>query len=116
MIPSRPYYMIHLLDALRELGGSAKSTDVYDWLEKQGLARADDLQIVQTDQGTRFKKEVRWARKELFDSGLISNVRRGSWTLTAAGKGATLDHESANRLVADNRVRRRLGRAAGRKG
>jgi Mrr N-terminal domain len=102
--------MMHLLDALRALGGRGTCSAVYGWLEEHGIARPEDLTTIQTDKGTSFKKEVRWARKELFDAGLLGNKGRGHWYLTSVGQTATLDHVSANRLVADNRERRRLSR------
>lgn len=98
--------MIHLLDALRDLGGAASCSEVYDWFLRSGHARAEDVRKVQRDGGTRFRKEVRFARKELFDAGAVANDGPGLWRLTSAGESLHLDHESANRLVAQNRLSR----------
>lgn len=110
-IPARPYYMISLLDALRALGGSAPSTTIYDWMIERGVARAGDLQIIQKDGGTRFRKEVRFARKELFDAGLLANDGPGEWILTPAGQDTQLDHASANEVVRLNQQLRPLRRS-----
>ena len=104
-ISSRTLYMIAILEALREMGGEAPTPDVYNWLESSGHAREADLRSIQTDGGTRFKKEVRFARKELFDAGLLSSKRRGLWTLTANGAATDLTPERALAIVRSRRRR-----------
>jgi hypothetical protein len=103
--------MINLLDALRALGGESHSSVVYQWMEEQGIARKADLVVVQKDGGTRFRKEVRFARKELFDAGMIENGGPGEWYLTATGQDTHLTHASANEIVRLNQKLRPLRRA-----
>src|SRR5713226_6463021 len=77
----RYQYMVGIVDGLCALGHSARPPQIYEWLQSQGLAHEQDLKTIQKDGGTRFKKEVRWARKELFDAGLIGASGSGEWTV-----------------------------------
>jgi restriction system protein len=105
---SRYIYMAAVLDALRALSRSARSSEVYDWLIREGIAKKSDRETVQQDGGTRFKKEVRWARKELFDAGLLGAPAPGVWALTSSGAATYLDEGGARALV--GKTRRRRGR------
>lgn len=91
--------MIVVLDALRALGGRALSNDVYAWLQKNGHAREDDLKIIQSDGGTRFHKEVRFARKELYDAGLVTMEGYGNWGLSDVGAITFLTPAGARAIV-----------------
>jgi len=98
-ISSRSHYMIILLDSLRALGGRASATDVYAWLENNGHAREEDLKKIQNDGGTRFHKEVRFARKELYDAGLITDEGPGVWGLSETGAATLLTSAGARAIV-----------------
>lgn len=111
VIPSRYLYMVGILDGLRSLGGAAGTHQIYDWLVANGLAYTDDLTIIQSDGGTRFHKEVRWARKELFDANLIDAPGRGVWALTASGATTHLDPDLARAMVSQRASLRRQNKA-----
>ena len=81
LIPSRYLYMIALLDFLREAGPSVPAA-AYDWLVIQGIARQEDLDLRQKDGGSRFHKEVRFARQELLAAGLIQAGLNGQWAIS----------------------------------
>ncbi|MER8921041.1 winged helix-turn-helix domain-containing protein [Mesorhizobium sp. M0802] len=98
-ISSRDHYMIVVLDALRALGGRALSNDVYAWLQENGHAREDDLKIIQSDGGTRFRKEVRFARKELYDAGLVTMEGYGDWGLSDVGASTFLTPAGARAIA-----------------
>ncbi|HEX8467835.1 MAG TPA: hypothetical protein VF620_08530 [Allosphingosinicella sp.] len=102
--------MIKLLDVLRALGGVAHRSTVFEYMISEGTARQVDLDVVQTDGGTRFKKHVDFSRKELFDGGLIGDAGAGLWLLTSSGEDTILTHASANQIVALNRALRPLRR------
>jgi hypothetical protein len=88
-----------MLDTLRALGGSARSTEVYRQFELEGVARNDDLAQRQPSGETRFVKEVRFARKELVDAGLVVNGVDGVWSLSLEGWRTRLTPESARELI-----------------
>lgn len=73
-----------LLDALRELGGSATVAEIEEQVAKD-LALPDEL-LEQPSKSHPYKSEVMyrlaWARTYLKDFGLIENSQRGVWSLT----------------------------------
>ena len=105
-ISSRLIYMGAILDALRETGGAASSKDIYEILVQIGIARTSDIRTVQTSGESRFVKEVRFARKELVDAGLVVNGAAGVWSLSLDGWRTCLTPEGARELV---RLRRHGG-------
>jgi hypothetical protein len=111
LIPARAYYMIELLNVLRALGGEAHRLAVFEYMIEEGIARQPDLETIQTDGGTRFRKHVDFSRKELFDGGLIGDGGPGIWFLTPSGEDTFLTHSSANRIVALNQKLRPLRKA-----
>lgn len=103
-------YMVHTISGLTAMGGAAKPQEVYDWLQREGHALAEDLTTIQKDGGTRFRKEVRWARKELFDAGLLDTSSDGRWALTELGARGPLTIAQAQAIV---RARTQLRRHGG---
>jgi hypothetical protein len=101
-------YMVNVLRGVGALGGSASPSDVYEWLRREGLAVPADLVTIQKDGGTRFKKEVRWARQELFAASLLHGTPDGKWNLASA-EMEPLSVEQARQLV---RIRAQLRRAS----
>jgi restriction system protein len=94
-----------LLDALRELGGSATAKEAVD-----AVARICNVSQAQRDEVTnsgmeRFSNQVYWARQYLVWTGLIENGRRGIWALTAEGWQAHLDAGRALELFVQVRQR-----------
>jgi hypothetical protein len=109
-VPSRYRYMAGVLDSLRALGGKASISSVYHWLIEQKIAYPDDLTTLQSDGGSRFHKEVRWARKELFDAGLLRAPDRGTWALTETGLVTQMTPEAARQMVSARASQRRRGK------
>lgn len=79
-------YMNPILAALRDLGGSARPGEVFDWI-------ADDLGTTEEERatehqsgGSRFENDVAWARFYLVRSGYLDSSRRGVWSLTELGR------------------------------
>src|SRR5882724_154758 len=81
-------YMNPILDALRQLGGSARPGEVYDWVA-QRLGIPDAVRNEKNKSGgCRFENEVAWARFYLVRSGYLDSSRRGVWSLTEQGRSA----------------------------
>lgn len=88
-------YFGSVLDALRELGASAKPKEVYDWIvESKGIS---DSVLVATNKNGRskFENQVAWARFYLAKAGLIDSTQQGVWALTESGRKTRLTHEQA---------------------
>ena len=71
-----------LLDALRTLGGSAKSREVADWIANAVNLPVEDRERRNKNGILRFENQVHWARQYLVWEGLLDSRRRGIWTLT----------------------------------
>ena len=91
-------YFGPLLDALRELGGSATPTEASSKI-------ADNLDIPQAQQdellesgSPRFHNQVQFARFYLVREGLIDGSKRGVWTLTPSGWKTNLDLEKSREI------------------
>ncbi len=91
-----------LLDALRALGGSAKSREVADWIANAVNLPPDERQRRNKYGILHFENQVHWARQYLVWEGLIDNSRRGGrgvWTLTTVGAKTHLTEEQSRDLV-----------------
>lgn len=88
-----------VLNALNELGGSAKRPEVCDRV-------AEDLKISEAQQTetnssgmSRFMNQVGWARFYLAKGGYLDSSSRGVWTLTEKGRASMkMTHSDAVRV------------------
>jgi len=76
-----------VLDALRELGGSATNAELEEMVAKlmqlpESIVEAPHKDTNATEVGYR----IAWARTYLKKYGVIENSQRGVWTLTQAGR------------------------------
>lgn len=79
-------YFGPVIEALQQLGGSARPAEVRDKVVRD-LGVTDDVQAEVTSNGrTRFDNQVAWARFYLAKVGLIDASRRGVWSLTEKGR------------------------------
>lgn len=90
-------WFMPLLQALRDLGGSATPADARKKIiENEHLSD----EIVNETRGktnvNKFENEVAFARNYLVEAGYIDKSVRGVWTLTEAGKSVELTAEMAS--------------------
>lgn len=79
-------YFGPLLDALRNLGGSAKADEAVDRVA-QDLEIADEvLNETLPSGGSRFRNQVAWARFYLVRDGLVDSSKHGGVSLTRVSK------------------------------
>lgn len=85
-IPTYDRLFNPLLQALRELGGSASIAEQEDSVAS--LLNLSDEDIAEVHRGNRTKLSYRlaWARNYLKRAGLLENSARGVWALTGKGK------------------------------
>lgn len=89
-----------LLEALRNLGGSAAIQE--QEVEVASLLKLSekDLAEVQSGNRTKFSYRLAWARNYLKRYGALENSSRGVWALTAQGqKVKKVDKEEVKRFV-----------------
>lgn len=96
-----------LLDALRELGGSASpreaSDKIAEMMKVPDAIRNEGLKSGQE----RFHNQVQWARQYLAWEGSIDSSQRGVWSLTARGRSTRLS-EADSQDIFLRRVRRHV--------
>lgn len=79
-----------LLDALRDLGGSAAPREALDRIAlAERVPESARNEVLKSGQ-ERFYNQVHWARQYLVWEGLIDSSRRGIWSLTPLGRTARL--------------------------
>ena len=89
-----------LLQALRELGGSASVSEQEG--AAAGILKLTNEEEAEIHRGNRTKLSYRlaWARNYLKRFGLLENSTRGVWALTARGSATdTGDPAEVNRIV-----------------
>ncbi len=88
-------YFPLLLDALRSAGpNSMRPTEAMAWIRAKEEVPAEDLtRFVKNGTQSIFENDVHWARFYLVKGGLLSNAKRGLWSLTAEGRERRLSPE-----------------------
>jgi Mrr N-terminal domain len=101
-----------ILDAIRELGGSGTPSEVTDLVAISEHVPEVVLNAKDKEGGSRFYKQVAYARLYLAREGLIdrSQSNRGMWTLTKEGWSTKLSYDDSRRIFLewveyDRRVR-----------
>lgn len=90
-----------ILDALNQLGGSAKPGEVNDLLAKQ-LSLTDELLNLTTKSGmSLFLSRLSWARLYLVKTGYLDASTRGVWSLTEKGRKARIDKGLSKAIVSE---------------
>ena len=98
--PTFDSLMNPLLQAVRELGGSASIDEIYDKVianERIPEEVLEKLHDPEKSNQTEVGYRLAWARTYLKKYGLIDNSSRGVWTLTP--KANTLDKVDPRELV-----------------
>ncbi len=88
-----------LIQALKDLGGSATPKDAIDKIAEN--EKLDEETLNETRGKNNLKKfdnEVQWARNYLSYAGIIDKSKRGVWTLTEQGKQVVMTDELASQI------------------
>lgn len=93
--PRFVHYFGPVLDALRELGGSAEPKDVMGKVKTIADVSAEELAATNKNGQSKYENKVGWARFYLAKAGLIESKKRGLWQLTPEGRETHLSLEEA---------------------
>jgi restriction system protein len=83
-------YVNPLLRALRELGGSARPREVYDWIAAFCGLTEEERSLRNQSGPYQFENDIAWARFYLVRAGYLESSRRGVWSLTEQGRTAAI--------------------------
>lgn len=93
-----------VLNALRELGGSARAPEVIE-IVAAALNISNEERDARTSNGQRrFDNQVAWARFYLAKAGFIDSSKHGVWSLTDKGRDARMTFEDALEVVKQTRA------------
>ncbi len=87
-----------LLDALRDLGGSARPKEAVDRIAKNLSIPDNVLEETMKSGIPRFQNQVAWARQYLIWEGLLDDNTRGIWTLSEKGRNTSLTEEQSKQI------------------
>ncbi|MBU6387710.1 MAG: restriction endonuclease [Planctomycetes bacterium] len=91
-------YFGPLLDALRELGGSATPTEASTKIaESLKISKAQQDELLESG-SPRFHNQVQFSRFYLVREGLIDGSKRGIWALTPEGWKTNLDYQKSREI------------------
>lgn len=97
-----------LLQALRELGGSASIPEQEEAVARLLSLSEDDVNEIHRGNRTKFGYKLGWARTYLKRYGLLENSDRGVWALSE--KGASVDQVVPEEVVRSVQQQSRLAR------
>lgn len=100
----RVHYMLALVRALAANEGGMRPGMAYAWIEMNG-ERRHHVPARDVDPDMHFQRELRFARQELADGGILASTD-GMWRLADADLGAAMSAEDARCIIRDNRRRR----------
>jgi restriction system protein len=87
-----------LLDALRELGGSAKPREASDRIAKNYNLPDEQLEETLKSGATKFHNQVAWARQYLVWEEYIDSSTYGIWALTPKGETTYLTKKEGREI------------------
>lgn len=100
-----------VLDALKELGGSASPKEVHKKIiEDLSLPKEIINNTYRKTGNNKFNNQVDWARNELVYAGYIDKSVRGIWALTDSGKNVDMTEELAAAIFLEHNKKRNLER------
>ena len=77
-----------VIEALKELGGSGRPSEVRDVIARQLNISEQERTELLNGGAPRFDNQVAWARFYLVKAGLIDSSRRGVWSLSDEGRAS----------------------------
>jgi restriction system protein len=75
-----------VIEALKELGGSGRPSEVRDVIARQLRISEQDRTDLLEGGAPRFDNQVAWARFYLVKAGFVDSSRRGVWSLSDKGR------------------------------
>ena len=89
-----------IVDALRELGGSASRTTVHNRIIEMCNVTRNELAQTNTSGNSQLLNDIDWARNYLAYEGIIDkSAPHGTWSLSALGKNIDLTQELAEKII-----------------
>jgi len=102
-LPQHFRFINPIIQVLRSLGGSGRSSEVTDLvIEKLNISEDELKDLLQSGQ-SRIKNQIHWARMVLVKIGFIDFSQRGVWSLTEKGFNTDLSKDDLLTLYHNRR-------------
>ena len=116
-LPSLPGMMLAIVEALKELGGSATNQELDEKVvEMEGVTELEQSYTMASNENqTRVAYYLAWSRTYLKRGEALVNSSRGVWALTEAGADVTELHQTKaiyDKVTEEERERARAKRRA----
>jgi len=92
-LPQHFRYINPIIETLRELGGSGRSSEVTDMVIEKLNISEEELEETLKSGSSRIKNQIHWARMVLVKIGFIDSSQRGVWSLTEKGMKIDLSRD-----------------------
>lgn len=92
-LPQHFRFINPIIEVLKELGGSGRSSEVTDVVIEKMNISDDELEDVLQSGQSRIKNQIHWARMVLVKIGFIDSSQRGVWSLTEKGHKTDLPRD-----------------------
>lgn len=97
------------LKALKELGGSANSTEIEEKIIENLKLTDDEVNEIHSGSRTKLNYQLAWAKNNLKNYGLLENSSRGVWSLTEKGlKTKEIDENQLIKDVYEKNIRKKF--------
>ena len=93
-VPQHFRYIIPIVEALKELGGSGRASEVIDSIVEKLRISEQDLLETNKRGKPKIRMQIYWARFFLSKTGYLSSPKWGVWNLTE--KGLKFDFSDEN--------------------
>jgi len=97
--PEFAKWITPLVEALKQMGGSATPKEVIMSIAKSRAISKDILEVTLPSGAKRFNNQVQWARQYLAWEGVIDKSTRGHWKLTSYGLKAEINDPIALGII-----------------
>src|SRR5687767_6334446 len=95
-------YIIPVIEALKELGGSGRPSEVIEIVATNHKPSQRMYEQLQNGQ-TRLANQIHWSRLYLVKTGYIDSSQRGIWSLTEKGLNSALTSKEVMDIVREVR-------------
>jgi len=92
-------WMGPILDALRDMGGSAKPREITQWIgDKMNITQSLLIERYQKSGELKIQNQIAWARQYLVWEEMLESSKHGTWTLTQKGWNTYLNPEKSREI------------------
>src|SRR5487761_2591424 len=103
--PQFTRYMLPLMHALRDMGGSASSFEATDAVIERENIPESELEKTNKNGQSKVRNQIAWARMYLVYAGYIDSSARAVWSLTKKGLNEDLSKLNALDVFKSIRVK-----------